>query len=93
MYFTEKIGKNGMIEQLKTALENHTCLPDESLRQNLPNPNVAAHRIRSKFQHVENQTFFPKIRFFLSQLAARFLEGRGWNVEKMKNCIYKYKLH
>ena len=46
MYFTEKIGKNGMIEQLKTALENHTCLPDDSFRQNLPNPNVAAHRIR-----------------------------------------------
>ena len=53
-----------MVEQLKTALENHACLPDESLRQNLPNPNVAAHRIRSKFQHVENQIFFPKIRFF-----------------------------
>jgi len=58
MYFTEKIGKNEMIEQLKTALENRTCLPDESLRQNLPSSNVAAHRIRSKFQHVENQTFF-----------------------------------
>ena len=64
MYFTEKIGKNGMIEQVNTALENHTCLPDESLRQNLPSPNVAAHRIRSEFQHVENQFFFSKIRFF-----------------------------
>ena len=46
MYFTEKIGKNGMIKQLNTALENHKCLPDENLRRNLSNPNVAAHRIR-----------------------------------------------
>ena len=46
MYFAEKIGRNGIIEQLNTALENHTCLPDESRRQNLSNPNVAAHRIR-----------------------------------------------
>ena len=82
-----------MIEQLNTALENHTCLPDESLRQNLPNSNVAAHRIRSKFQLVENLIFFLKSDFFLSQLAARFLKGRGWNVGKMKNRIYKYKLH
>ena len=67
MYFTEKIGKNGMIKQLKIALENRTCLPDESFRQNLPNPNVAAHRIRSKFQHVENQIFFYlKSDFFFS---------------------------
>ena len=83
-----------MIEQVKTALENRTCLPDESLRQNSPSSNVAAHRIRSKFQHVENQIVFTRNQiFFLSQLAARFLEGRGWNVGKMKNCIYKYKLH
>ena len=74
MYFAEKIGRNGIIEQLNTALENHTCLPDESLRQNLPNPNVAAHRIRAKFQHVENLIFFLKSDFFSLSWLRDFLK-------------------
>merc|ERR1719471_590923 len=64
MYLTEKIGKNGMKEQLKTALENHTCLPDESLRQNLPNPNVAAHQFGQNFSTSKIRFFFLKSDFF-----------------------------